>query len=353
MRRHHARAGDGARRAPRASSAKTVSASASSTTRAPRGERRQRRRARPGRGAGAGADQDGVAPGIGEQCGEIRRRRDRLHDDAGERRGIDRPGGFRRRQRDEAGADARRGARREPRRPGHHRAAGDQRMAAAIFMRLELRPGIGVEPQRRTVLNASGAPSPPARASGCRYRRARTSPRERASGQQQMAGLLAEEGHRHGRRRRGAAHRAGGAVEPARHVDGDDRQPARRHRLDRRARRALDRRATGRRRRSRRSTSPAPCSSSGPSGSTGTAPQRGVMRGIARSRCGRRAGRAAPASRRRRDGAPRRSRRRHCCRGRTAPRPGAATSARSTVSATARPAVSISSAPAMPPAIAA
>ncbi len=64
--------------------------------------------------------------------------------------------------------------------------------------------------------------------------------REHAPRQQQMAGLLAEEGHGHRRRRRCAAHRAAGAVEPARHVDGDDRQSACRHRLDRRARGPLD-----------------------------------------------------------------------------------------------------------------
>ena len=60
------------------------------------------------------------------------------------------------------------------------------------------------------------------------------------AGQQHVAGLAAEEGHRMAGVDRRAHHRAGRAVHPARQIDGDHRGAARVHRLDHGARQTLD-----------------------------------------------------------------------------------------------------------------
>ena len=127
---------------PAASPAKLVSASASSTNRARRGARlAQRRRdqgARRVADAGAGAEKNGVAPGVGEERGELGQAGKGRDHHRGRMGGVDEDRVGRAGERDEPGADPQGGARGEPRRAGAMRRAGeDERGAARIFVRGE------------------------------------------------------------------------------------------------------------------------------------------------------------------------------------------------------------------------
>jgi hypothetical protein len=165
---------------------------------------------------------------------------------------------------------------------GHQRTAGDEGVAAAVFMAIKPRPGKAVEPQGRRVLEGARADRGEDRRGDADIgddRLAAQGPRR----QQQMAGLLAEEGDGESAGWGDAAHGAAGAVDAARHVDGDDRQAARREAGDDVARQPVDRAAEagpeqgvdheadlgGERRRQ---------------GLDGAVPARGVARGVAGER---------------------------------------------------------------------
>ena len=137
-----------------------------------------------------------------------------------------------------------------------------------------------------------------------------------------VAGLGAEERHRHFGVRRDAHDLAGVAVQAARHVDRDDRQP-----FARRSARSASA-ATPSIGRVRPAPNSASITSGRPSSRRATASRPDLStarRPRPHHRATRRAGRAArasPASRFAADDAPRRSRRRRCCRVRTAPATG-------------------------------
>ncbi len=174
--------------------------------RAPRGERGQQRRAASPRRSGAGPDQDGVA------ARDRRARPAKPSSPATGRTmtpvsdgGIDRPGRHRRRDGDEPGPDPRRRPRRQPRRAGHHRArpapghgrggiygrplpARDRRRATAPGRSRTCRGGIAASTRSGMPMSAR-----------------MTLPHKLPTRQQQMAGLLAEEGD--GERGRRAAPR--------------------------------------------------------------------------------------------------------------------------------------------------
>ena len=163
-----------------------------------------------------------------------------MDDDAGQCRGIDRESGFRGGDGDQPGAEPGGGARRQPRRAGHHLAAGNERVSAEVFVGFEARPGKRAEPPVRGILN-----------------RIRRDPVEHGIGnadllehrlaaiaapwQQQMPGLFAEKGHCDGGERRDPPHLAGRPVDAARDVDRDNRQAPFADRLDDGACDAVDR----------------------------------------------------------------------------------------------------------------
>ena len=150
---------------------------------------------------------------------------------------------------------------------------------------------------------------------------------------------------------RDAHHRAGGAVDAARQVDGD--RPAQPMCSSPRSWRAAGPRPDGRdRRRTARRSRPPRRRSLRRGLLERPAPARGRLRRIALEPAAladekqpARYGRARPGC------APPRSRRRHCCRGPPPPRTRPALQHRAGTSATARPAFSISAMPGVPPAM--
>ena len=171
---------------------------------------------------------------------EIVETRDRMDDDAGQCRGIDRECGLGCRERDEPGAHPRSAFRRQPGGTRHHPAAGDQRVPARVFMAFEARPRKSVEPPQGLVGGRVGHDAVEHRLGDADLHEDDLAAMA-ASRQQQMARLLAEESD--GRRRLWCdpANFAARPVDPARDIDRDDRQPAFGKRLDDRPRGPLDR----------------------------------------------------------------------------------------------------------------
>ncbi len=108
-------------------------------------------------GAEPGPEKNGIAPLVGKERGEVVDVADGLHDDPSERRGIDRKDFLRCGDGDQPGPGAGSGTRGKPRRARHHRAAGDERVAPFVFVRVGTRPGKSIEPQRRRVLEGPRA----------------------------------------------------------------------------------------------------------------------------------------------------------------------------------------------------
>ncbi len=173
---------------------------------------------------GAGSDQQCAEACIRQQPREIVRLREGPHHDAGERRRIHRHPCLRNRDGGEPGTGARGGARRHARRSGHRVAAAQQRMAARIFAGRSRQPRQLREPQLGAIL--PGVDGDALEDSG---RRADIGDHggaaQLATRQQQVSRLLARE--RHGAVGSNGAERfAGISHEAARHIDGQDGQPA-------------------------------------------------------------------------------------------------------------------------------
>ncbi len=117
---------------------------------------------------GARTDQRGIAPPIREQAAKVVEAGDRVDDDPGQRRGVDRKRGFGRGHGDEPGAEPGGAAGGEPGGPGHHRAAGHERVPAGIFMAVEDGPGQIGEPPGGVVCGGVGANLVEHRDPGCR-----------------------------------------------------------------------------------------------------------------------------------------------------------------------------------------
>ncbi len=249
-----------------------------------------------------------------------------MDDDPGQRRGIDRERGLGRRDGDQAGAEPGGGARREARRAGHHRAAGHQRVSAGVFVAVEAGPRQAGEPPAGVVRGGVGA-TRSSTASGMPICASTVSPQWIRPGSSRCPGFWRKKvtvSAAIGAAPRisplapstplGTSTATTGSPPPAERLDDRERrtldrprQPGAEHRVDdqpgaveRRGRQRLDRPRPARRPRPRR--------------------RRAAPRG-------RRAAPAAPSSRARPGCAPRQTRRRHCCRVRTAQRPAAAASA--------------------------
>ena len=196
------------------------------------GQRRRDERARRVADAGAGAEKNGVAPGVGEQRREPARPENGATITAVEWAALtsDRVG--RAGERDEPGADPQGGARRQPRRAGAMRGAGeDQRRAARIFVRSRAGARQRMAPDRRRV-DEGARRDCPQRARRAADLREREAPARSAARQQQMARLQAKEGDAGARLDRHAAHGAGFAVDPRGDVDAEDRLAAAREGVD-------------------------------------------------------------------------------------------------------------------------
>ena len=162
-----------------------------------------------------------VRRGSASSAQRIRRCRRPADDDPGQRRRRRPRTRLRRRHGDEAGADPGGGARGEPRRAGHHRAADHQRRGRACICGRRRRAGkFATRPDW-----FAGGRRAPSSTGGCRYAR-HDRAAQVAAGQQQVTRLRPEEGHCERRARSDAADLAARAVDPARHIDRDHRHPA-------------------------------------------------------------------------------------------------------------------------------
>ena len=165
---------------------------------------------------------------------------DRLHEDVAEAHGVDWEGCGRRRDGHQAGADPSRRAGGEPPCSGHHRAAGDQRVAAGVFVALGTGPGKPLAPPRRIVSNNLRRDPVEHRVADADRRYEDLAAIDPA-GQEQMPGLAPEKGDGQRRARRDAADLAGAAVDAARHIHRDNWQPLLLERRDDFSGDALDR----------------------------------------------------------------------------------------------------------------
>ena len=132
-------------------SAKLVSASASSTVRFPAARIASTLSRVSSPTPAPGPIKRRVAPRIGEKGAELIKRSGRLDDDPGQRGGVDRKRRFRRGHGHQPGAEPSRGAGGEPGRPGHHRAAGNERVTARVFVAFRQRPGKIIAPPIRVI----------------------------------------------------------------------------------------------------------------------------------------------------------------------------------------------------------
>ena len=284
------------------------------------------------------------SPEIADTC-------DRLHDDPGQRRGIDSEDCLRGGDCDQPGADPRRGAGRQPSGPGHYGAARHERVPTGIFMALEPGPRQIFKPPVGVVLGGIAAPPPLAPCRQCRSGRARSRRNESRPGSSRCPGFLRK--NVTVTAARGAAPRTS-PVPPSTPLGTSTATTG----TARRSSASMTSRATPSTGRASPApkiasiASSAPSSADGDNGSTGPHQRAAARRRIASqlSRF-RQAAPAAPASRVRRGCERRQNRRRHCCPARTRRRPDGAEKRRETASATARPAFSINSVPATPPAI--
>ena len=230
--------------------------------------------------------------------------------------------------------------RRQPRRPGHRRTAEHGDMAAGVFV-----PGRSRDrqaPQRRPIVEGVGPHRVEHRAGQSDIGQHQFAAQV-AAGQQQVAGLAAEERHRHlGLRRIARAPARSPPSSPLGTSTATMRRAARNTSATGHPRRAPARRRTPRRSPDPRAPPrPARTAPSGPATTPQPPPHRPCAAAPAppprpASPC------SLPAA------APPRSRRRHCCRVRTAPAPGTARIRARTARATARPAFSISHATGTP-----
>ena len=225
---------------------KDVSASASRTTPASEASSALTWLRVPAPDAGARSDQRRVLAFVGEEARESFRALEWRDHDGRELGGIDGKGRARRRQRHQPGAGAQRPARTQARRACASRAArDDDGMTAAVFVALRLGPRETALPQRRCI-------GPGLRPNIRQHVVANSDIGDpdlaamQPPGQEEMARLAPEERHRRQRLDAGAHDIAGGAVDAARNVDGDDRRAGRFERRDHLRRRAVDRpRQTG------------------------------------------------------------------------------------------------------------
>ncbi|CCC97845.1 protein of unknown function [Azospirillum baldaniorum] len=179
--------------------------------------------------SGSRSQQHRVLARIHQQSLEGRAVRHIGHDQAGRAGGVDRHRVGWAGHRDQPCPGAQSAPRRQPRRAGHPRPAKHHRVPSRVFVRVEPRPGVALPPQ-------VGAVHQGLRRDGVQHRVGNADvgdhhlPAENPAGQQQMAGLAAEEGDGQRRLRGHPHHLAAVAVQAAGHVHGNDGAP--RHRLD-------------------------------------------------------------------------------------------------------------------------
>ena len=166
---------------------------------------------------------------------------DRMDDDPGQRRGIDRECGLGCRERDEPGADPRSALRRQPRGTGHHpRRRRPARARACIYGFRGPAEGNPSSHHAGSLAAVSGT-TRSSTASGMPICTSTISPQWPRPGSSRWPGFLRKKVTVSRRLRCDPAHLAARPVDPARDIDRDHRQPALVERLDDRPRGPLDR----------------------------------------------------------------------------------------------------------------